>query len=199
MSWLTRAFGIGGVSLGESSAPATPIVALVEGRPARIVGVAEAIGSLLTTPVAPQPCLGFRLLVERRGAGGPGEAWGAVLVLQDCQSFSVRDESGLAIVEKPVVLRVDVDVGGWAALPPEVYALLDEANISLGGRFRDYEFRFGMALLKPGDRVSVEGRATLQIDPTVPAPAPRSLPETWHFEDSNAWPVVVRDVDDPEP
>jgi hypothetical protein len=198
VNWFTRALRLGRV-LREPSDPATPIAELVEGWPAQIVGVAEAIGSLLTTPVAPQPCIGFRLVVERRGAGGPGEAWGAVLVLQDCQSFSVRDETGLAIVEKPVVLGVDVDVGGWAALPPEVYALLGEANVSLGGRFRDYEFRFGMGLLKPGDHVSVEGRATLQIDPAVPAPAPRSLPETWHFKDSNAWPVIVRDVDDSEP
>jgi hypothetical protein len=196
MGWINRLLRTSRVLRG-SRAPITPIAELVEEEPARIIGVAGAQGLLLTTPVNAQPCIGFRLLIERRPVTGAGETWEPVLLRQDCQSFSVRDETGLAIVERPVVLKIDVDVGGWAGLPPEVYALLEEEQVSMGDRFRDYEFRFGMGVLKPGDRVSVEGRATFQLDPSVPAPNARALPEAWHFKDTEAWPLVVRDVDDP--
>lgn len=196
MSWFTRMLRISRV-LREMDGPSTPIARLVEGRPTRIVGVAEAIGPLLTTPVDPRPCIGFRLVVERRSDRSSNAAWVPVLVQEDCRSFSVQDESGLAVVEAPVVLRIDVDVGGWAGLPPEVYDLLDEAKIPLRGAFSDPEFRFSLAVLKPGDRISVEGRATLQIDPSVPGASARSAPQTWHFKDTNAWPLVVRDVEDP--
>jgi hypothetical protein len=193
INWLQRASRL----LRGSRPPLTPIAELEEDEPARIVGVAGAQGPLLTTPVNAQPCIGFRLLIERRPVAGAGERWEPVLLRQDCQTFSVRDETGLAIVECPVVLRIDVDVGGWAGLPPEVYELLDEKKISMGHRFRDYEFRFGLGVLKPGDRVSVEGQATWQLDPSVPAPNARALPEAWHFKDTDAWPLVVRDVDEP--
>jgi hypothetical protein len=196
MGWLNRLLRISRLLRG-SREPVTPIAELVEGEPARIVGVAGAQGPLLTTPVSAQPCIGFRLHIERRPVTGPGETWESVLLRQDCQSFSVRDDSGLAIVERPVILRIDVDVGGWAGLPPEVYELLEEEQIPTSDRFRDYEFRFGMGVLKPGDRVSVEGQATWQLDPSVPAPNARALPEAWHFKDTEVWPLVVRDIEDP--
>ncbi len=196
MGWLNRLRRASRVLRG-SRAPLTTIAGLVEDEPSRIIGVAGAQDPLLKTPVNAQPCIGFRLLIERRPVAGAGERWEPVLLRQDCQSFSVRDETGLAIVERPVVLRIDVDVGGWAGLPPEVYELLEEEKISTGDRFRDYEFRFGMGVLKPGDRVSVEGMATFQLDPSVPAPNARALPEAWHFKDTEAWPLVVRDVDEP--
>jgi len=196
MGWLNRLRRVSRLLRG-SRAPVTPIAELEEGEPARIVGIAGAQGPLLTTPVNAQPCIGFRLLIERRAVASASETWDAVLLRQDCQTFSVRDETGLAIVERPVILRIDVDVGGWAGLPPEVYELLEEEQISMGDRFRDYEFRFGMGVLKPGDRVSVEGHPTWQLDPSVPAPNARALPEAWHFKDTEAWPLVVRDVEDP--
>jgi len=196
MGWLTRLRRASRVLRGLR-APTMTIAELVEDEPARIVGVAGAQGRLLTAPVDAQPCIGFSLLIERRRVAGAGEAWERVLLRQECQSFSVRDETGLAIVECPVVLRIDVDVGGWAGLPPEVYELLEEENISTRDRFRDYEFRFGLGVLKPGDRVSVEGYAAWQLDPSVPAPNARALPEAWHFKDTEDWPLVVRDVEDP--
>src|SRR5215831_16687907 len=142
MGWLNRLLRTSRLLRG-SRAPILTIAELEEDEPARIVGVAGAQGPLLTTPVNAQPCIGFRLLIERRPVAGAGERWEAVLLRQDCQTFSVRDGTGLAIVERPVILRIDVDVGGWAGLPPEVYELLEEAQISMGDRFRDYQFRFG--------------------------------------------------------
>lgn len=189
MSWLTR-------WLRGTADRATPIGDLVEGKGARIVGTAEALAPLLMTPVNPQPCIGFRLFVEQGSAARPRDGWWAMLRRQACPSFAVRDDTGIAIVERPVILAIDVDDGGWAGVPPEVYALLDEEKIAPRLSDEAYDLRFSMRVLKPGDRISVEGQATLQIDPTVAAPNLRGAPQAWHFRTVKGCPPLVRDVDD---
>ena len=177
--------------------PATPIAKLAEGERNRVCGVVEAAGPTTTSPVDRQPCIGFRLLIERRKAGGEGETWYAVVVREACQPFRIRDDSGEATVEGPFQLGLDVDDGGWAGLPREVYDILDEAKVSMKTDFGgDYEFRFSQALLKSGDRIAVLGRASQEIDPTKSSAGLRTAPLVWHFKGTEQERVVLADEDD---
>ena len=180
-----------------SGLPITPIAQLVEAERSHICGVAEAAGPTITSPVDRQACIGFRLLIERRKAGGEGEYWHPVASRLACQPFRIRDDSGEATVEGPFRFGLDVDDSGWAGLPSEVYEILDEEKVSMKTRFGgDYEFRFSQAFLKSGDRVEVLGRAVQTVDPTVPAAGGRTVPLVWHFKGSEDEPVVLADADD---
>ncbi len=177
----------------------TPIGALGEGRWARIVGVAEAMGPTVMTPVDAQACLGFRLVIDRRRLGSTETDWGPILERQLCPPFSVRDTTGVAVVAPPMVLDLEIDDGAWAGLPAEIYTLLEDKDVALNDRFFDHhELRFSMAVLKPGDRISVEGRPTLRIAPALRAPGPRAVAEVWHFESPPGRPTLIQDVDDGE-
>jgi hypothetical protein len=140
----------------------TAIGALQEGEPAKIQGVAAAREPLLTSPVSARPCIGYRIVIERiSGYGSPRvisrEAW---------PSFLVTDDTGTAVAEGPFSIRLDPDNGGSETLPPQVYALLEEAGVPADRMFGFHEgYRFKETLLEPGDRVSVAGRPALEIDP----------------------------------
>ena len=180
-----------------SQVPPTPIAQLAEGERSRVCGVVEAAGPTITSPVDREACIGFRLLIERGKAGRGGEYWLPVVSRQACQPFRIRDDTGEATVEGPFRIGLDVDDGGWAGLPPEVYAILDEEKVSMKPGFGggDYQFRFSQALLKPGDRISVLGRASQKVDPTI-STGGRAAPLVWHFQGSDDEPVVLADEDD---
>ena len=84
----------------------TPIADLQEETWSRVSGIVEAAGPTLTSPVEHQPCIGFRLLIERRALG---EDWSPVIKRQRCLPFRIRDASGEATVEGPFLFGLDVD------------------------------------------------------------------------------------------
>jgi hypothetical protein len=170
----------------------TAVAALAEGAPAKIRGVAAAREPLVTSPVSGRACIGYRITIERVGHGASPvvrrEAW---------PSFFVTDETGTAAVEGPFAILLDPDDGGWADLPPPVYALLEEAKVPVTGRFgRVEEFRFEETLLQVGDRVGVVGRPSLEIDPAGRASL-REPPQLFVLRGSEQEPVGI--VDDEEP
>jgi hypothetical protein len=172
----------------------TTIATLREGgdEPAKIQGVVAAREPLLTSPVSGRACIGYRIIIEGLGPGSPPvvrrEAW---------PSFLVTDDTGTAAAEGPFSILLDPDDGGWTALPPQVYALLEEAGVPAADMFaRDEGFRFKETLLEPGDRVSVVGRPSLEIDQAGRGSF-RAPPRLFVLRGSEQEPVAV--TEDAEP
>jgi hypothetical protein len=174
----------------------TAIAKLKEGERARVSGVVGAIEPVRTSPVGQHPCIGFRLTVERRRAGGSGEIWHQVLQRESCQPFWIRDETGEAIVEGPFLLGLDVDNSAWAGLPAALYKLLEEAQVQ--PFHGDDQLRFTEAILKPGDRITALGRAVREVSPEIRSAHSRELPMAWYVRGTENEPVALADVEEAE-
>jgi hypothetical protein len=175
----------------------TAIAALREGELAKIAGVVAAREALVTSPVGEHPCIGFRLSIDQRPSKGAGEIWIPVVVRTACGSFSVTDDTGTVVVEGPFRIDLDPDDSAWANLPPAVFSLLEEAaGPSALKSIGDEQTRFQEALLKPGDRIRVLGRPTLEIDPAGRGSS-RDPPRLNHIRGTGEEPVVIADEEDP--
>jgi hypothetical protein len=175
---------------------ATSIAELEEGAVGRVTGVVAALEAPQASPIAGQPCIGYHVVISERPSGGSGETWLPVVIRQHCQPFALRDDTGEAVCEGPFLIDVAPADGAWAGLPPAVYALLEEATVSMSGPFgRDKEFRFTEALLKPGDRVTIVGRATHDLDPRGRSQGSRQPPTAWHLQGSDKQPVLIADAE----
>jgi hypothetical protein len=176
----------------------TPIAEILDGDRVRVTGLVGVRGQMTTSPVGQRSCIAFRLVVEAKEYNGSGEAWNAVLIREACAPFSIADETGSAAVEGPFLIGLDPDDGGWANLPPTLFALLEQARVSLAGRWGgDREFRFSEAVLKPRDRISVLGRAWHEVDPAGESAGFRKPPMLLHLKGSGDEPVVIADAEDP--
>jgi hypothetical protein len=167
------------------------VVALKERGLAKIQGVVVAREPLLKSPVSGRVCVGYRITIHQGREGYTAENGVLVVRREEWPSFLVADDTGSAVVEGPFSIFLDPDDGGWADLPASVYALLDEAKVPLGK-----EFSFRETLLQPGDRVSVIGRPSLEIDPAGPASL-REPPRLYVFRGSEEDPVALIDDDQP--
>jgi hypothetical protein len=165
------------------------IAALREGELGKIEGVAAAREPLLTSPVNGCSCIGYRIIIEQAGQGG----WVSVVRHEAWPSFLVVDDTGTVAVEGPVAMLLAPGDGGSVSLPPPVYGLLEEANVPVSDLIgRDKQFRFQESFLKVGDRVSVLGRASLEIDPAGRG-SYREPPRLFVIRGSEKEPVAVAD------
>jgi hypothetical protein len=175
-----------------------PIAAVKPGVRARVTGVVSARGPLISSPVGQHPCIGYRLDVDTR-VSGRTDARRRILQQQDWDVFWIEDATGKAAVDGPFLIGLDPDDGGWADLPPSLFAFLEENDIRPATRRLvgpEVEFRFSETLLKPGDRVTVLGRASLELDPAAQTGASRRPPMLCHLRGSKRQPVVVADADE---
>jgi hypothetical protein len=166
------------------------IAALPQRELARIVGIVAAREALLPSRLGREPCIGYGIAIETRYQDGN---WQTVLTTADCESFVVTDDSETVVVEPPLVIALDPYDGAWTNLPEGVlntpaHKLLQEVGWSPGPL--DGEMRCQEVVLRPGDRVSVVGRATLEIDPGGRGSF-RSPPMLNHIRGSDEEPVVV--------
>jgi len=175
----------------------TPIANIKDGTRVRVTGVVAVHRETATSPVEWGRCLGFRLIVQDSDKGAPDLEQQAVLVREDCRPFIIADATGRAIVEGPFLLGIDPKVPGWAKLPPVVNAWLQEARVSLTstlGHKRRFQYR--EVVLAPGDRVSVLGRASIEIDPAGRSMGHRNLPMVCKIRGDQKDPVIVGEADD---
>jgi len=172
------------------------IAAVPEGEKVKITGVVENRDPLITSPVGGHPCIGFTLVIER----GATENRDFLVQRADCRPFLLSDETGTVAVDGPFRMELDVDDGAWANLPPSVYSLLEEelgqkkASVYFDSGQR--EIRFKEALLRPGDRVSVLGRSTVEIDPAGRG-SYREAPMLAHIRGTEKEPVIIADAEEP--
>jgi hypothetical protein len=162
-----------------SRAQRVAIAALSQGGLTRITGTIEPRGALVTSPIALQPCVGYSTVVE---VATKWVTWRMVMNSMKCGSFYVKDETGTALVEEPIfVVR---GPGTTWETPPES-AWQPTGN----QRVRCHE-----VLLQPGDRVSVLGRVTMELDPAGRG-SYREAPVLAHLKGSADEPVVVAHLD----
>jgi hypothetical protein len=140
---------------------ATAIGALRPGESACIAGVVAARDATLTSPVGRKACIGFWTTIDQKPSHGAGEVWVPMARREACGAFTVTDEAGTAVVEGPFRLDLDPDDSAWPNLPPAAYSFLEqEQGASAAGVGGDHPLRFQEAVLVPGDRVKVFGRAS---------------------------------------
>ena len=170
--------------------PSIAVVALSEGRTAKLRGVVSAREALVTSPVSGRACVGYRIAIGRMGRG-------RVVLREAWPSFYLADGTGTIAVEGPFSILLDPDGAGWSDLPPPVNALLEEAGASVRDRLGPVaELQYHETLLEVGDRVGVYGRASHRIDPAGQG-ALRAPPRLYVLQGSEDAPVAV--IDDHEP
>ncbi len=175
----------------------TPIVSIKDGDRVRVTGVLAVHRDTATSPVGWRACLGYRLIVQVKGRLAADEERSGVLVREDCRPFAIADGSGRAIVEGPFLLGIDDDAG-WADLPPAASSYLQEARVSLTNLLSHRRhFQFKETLLVPGDRVSIVGRASVEIDPAGASSGHRSLPVLCRIRGDKRYPVMIAKAEGP--
>lgn len=166
----------------------TPIAEIKNGEWAKVTGIVSMRAPLLTSPIAEQECIGFRLDVERVDG-----THSTVFERQACGAFTIADDSGQLHVDGPFLLGLDAQ-GDWSTMRPRLLASLDAADVPTLQLASYRGFAFREALLRPGDRVSVLGLAFLEPDPAAPAAGFRSAPLALGMRGSARQPIVVTDV-----
>jgi hypothetical protein len=171
----------------------TAIAALPQREPARITGVGAPRDALLNSPLRREPCIGYSTVIEERDFGG---TWRTIFKSAGCGAFLVTDESGTAAVEGPVFIALDPADAAWTDLPGGVlitpaHKLLHEVAASrVGDDLDGREIRYQEVLVRPGDRVSVFGHASMEVDPAGVASL-RDPPMLHHITGSDDAPVIV--------
>ncbi len=171
----------------------TLIRELTDGDFARVTGKVAALHPLQPSPVNQRPCIGFRLVVGTAIRSDPSNGFGEVLTRESCQPFSISDETGLALVDGPFMIALDVDDSSWTDLPPTLFKVLEEARIPSNLT----NLRFSEAFLLPGDRVTVLGTVNVGIHPAGKRRTFRDPPMMPRIVGTPQSPVVLRDAEDP--
>jgi len=161
----------------------TAIATLREGEPARIRGVVAAREPLLTSPISGRACIGYQVIIDDR-SHHPDFEWIPLVDREVWPSFLVTDETGTMAVQGQLQMLVDPSDGG-PNLPAEAYALLQADDVRMKDLWGPRQFWFRETLLKLGDRVSVVGRPSLEVDRRLPV-----------MRGSDDQPVVIIDDDE---
>jgi hypothetical protein len=163
----------------------TLIAQLPQDEPVKITGVIAPREAMLTSPLENKPCIGYTTRID----SVRDEGRGSVLKSAGCASFLVTDETGTAVVAGPVFIVPRPDQASQLA-PAWMYGQGrpndPEPAMLTGGEMTTYR----EVLLSPGDRVSVLGRATLEVDPAG-QDSFRASPMRFWLRGSEAKPVIV--------
>jgi len=174
----------------------TPIAALREGEVAKVRGVVVAREPLLTSPSSGRACIGYRVVIDD-ASHDPSLVWIPLVTREAWCSFLVEDETGSVVVKGQLDVAVDPsDFGSDLNIPPSVYALLKEDDVRMRDLWQPRRFWFRETLLKVGDRVSVVGRPSLEVDPAGRASF-RDPPRLHVMTGSIDEPIPVIDDDEP--
>ncbi len=187
-----RFFGRG---RGVLTTTASQLGAVPPGRRVRLTGVAGELGPLMTSPIGGRPCLAFRLLVEEPG-------WRPVLEHSACTRFLLVDQGIPVSISGPfrVLLAADYDWKFGNDVQLRLGRLIEEQSRQrprAGGMQEDADaiyqrnYRYFEALLRPGDRVTVEGFAQVEITPEGTRADLRAPPVRHALTGSPEQPLVV--------
>jgi hypothetical protein len=173
----------------------TPIAALRAGEVAKVRGVVVAREPLLTSPSSGRACIGYRVVIDDT-SHDPSFEWIPLVSREAWPPFLVTDETGSVIVEGPLDVALNPsDFASNMNIPPGVYALLKEDDVRMRDLWGPRTFWCRETLLKVGDRVSVVGRPSLEIDAAGRASF-RDPPRLHVMRGSLAEPIPVIDDDE---
>jgi hypothetical protein len=185
-----------------------------QGTRVRIIGIARELDRMLISPVDERPCLAFRLVVEEPG-------WRLVLERTGCTSFLVQDGDVAVRIEGPfrVLLHTDYAWDFGNDVQQRIARLLEADRLARRTRESRFErllralstaenvtvdpkaaetdaiycenYRYFEALIRPGDRVAVEGFAALTVDPGGARAALREPPLLHALTGTTDRPVTI--------
>ena len=176
--------GTGGRALGARAARLTEVP---NGTRVRLYGVARAPDAPLTSPVLERPCVAYRLVVDE-------PAWRQVLERSDCTPFVVQDGDIAVRVRGPfhVLLQVEYQLDFDNAVQRRLAYLRDPTGApALADELHRRNYRYFEALIRPGDRVAVEGFASVTVDPAGDREALREPPLLYTLSGTPDRPTVV--------
>jgi hypothetical protein len=165
----------------------TPIAQLPQDEPVKITGVIAPHEAMVTSPFENQLCIGYGTRIHTSRAEGKGKD--STLKSVGCASFLVTDETGTAVVAGPVFILPPPDQASKGA-PEWMYERWPPAPKPPWEPIADEAVSYREVLLEPGDRVSVLGRAALEVDPGGQASL-RAPPMRVWIRGSDARPVIV--------
>ena len=151
-----------------------PIADLEHGQRAKVTGgIVAGRDPMMTAPIGDDECIGYRIVESVKDR----DTDRVVMDKGACGAFILRDDTGKARVDGALLVEVEPREGfRW----------------HLGTTER----RGYQRLLKPGDRVTVFGRALLEADPDGTSMAVRSPPLMARCSGSKGDPVIIVDADD---
>ena len=158
---------------------AAGLSSIPNGTRVRLYATARAGAGVLRSPVTEQACLAYRLVIERPG-------WHKVLDRSDCTpSFLAQDGELVISVRGPfeVVMSAAYQWEFGLDVKRRLDALLPQAP------WKDY--RYFEALIRAGDRVCVEGFASVTVDPAGERSALREPPLLYTVTGTPDWPAVI--------
>jgi hypothetical protein len=186
--------------MDQEDDPPCRIEELKDGERARVIATVREASATYTSPVTERACIAYHFVIDERSSAGAGAIWMPVAEQTMCApSFTLVEGSAELSVYAPFRLALDFDDAGevWANLPPGVFRVLDQVGISLSAPFwRDRQFRFREAVLKPGDRVAVSGRVAIEVAAGGAREELRGPPLRRSLRGSPDQPVIVVDADD---
>src|SRR4051812_17742378 len=163
----------------------TPIANLRQDELVKITGVIAPHEAMLTSPLENQPCIGYTTRIDTVWDEGRG----SVLRSTGAASFTVTDETGTAVVAAPVFIVPPRDWTSQLA-PAWMYRRGQPDDPPPLSPIAGEMTRYREVLLRPGDRVSVLGRATLEVD-SAGRVSLRAPPMLHWIRGSEARPVIV--------
>jgi hypothetical protein len=173
-----------------------PIATVKHGEIVKVTGIVGAIDPLTKSPVGEQPCIGFRIVAvahnRSESSGFPASTVGETREGAQCGRFTILDETGTAFAEGPFTVGLDLE-GEWS-IPITDFKFLRGTGLEALELSGAWAFSCREGLLKPGDRVSVVGRASVEPDPSSGSLAARTPRMAVCLRGSVAEPIVLVDA-----
>jgi hypothetical protein len=165
-SILDERFGTGAFIKRVAKARSSTVAEAREGR-VRLEGRAEKHKLLLTSPGHEQPCLAFRLEVERIiGEYTKQPTWQLIYTDSKMVPFILRDDTGEALIEAdPRVIcelqsEATIEQGLLGSLPPHLRQLLKKEGIQLKGLILNKSLKVLERRLDVGEPCTVVGEVS---------------------------------------
>jgi len=144
----------------------------------------------LTSPLLERSCVAYRLVVEEPG-------WHPVLDRAACAPFLVQDGDITVSVRGPFTVflgaEYEWDFGNevQARIARVVDGLADHGREAPDDEIYSRNYRYFEALIRPGDRVTVEGFASLAVHPAGERAGLRAPPLLHSLSGTSERPVIV--------
>jgi hypothetical protein len=172
-----------------AAVPVTPI-GQVNGGQVRVVGRVHAVGECLLAPGSGRPCLAYSVHVTDHGKKNE-----SIARFHLSTRFWIEDATGRARIEAgpnvEIVMLGKPPMNGLVYRTQLVDMLLARGIDRLTVWGNDRDFHFEEKMIAEGNEVSVMGFATVEVDPSVPAPGPRELPTSTVLRGGADGPLLI--------
>lgn len=177
-----------------------PLAELPEDTQGRVVGHAQALQHVLTSPLTGRPCVYYIAKVEEHRSSGRSSYWKTIISESNFVPFQLIDQTGRAIVD-PAGAEVVLDFDGSSSsgtfneANPTQEAFLQRHGHKSKGWIFNKGLRYREAVIHIGETVAVMGAGVREPDPDAsPTAEYRGAPATrLRLMHSAKCPLVISD------